>query len=1551
MKTEKTAFESTTEVKFLAVSGDNSRVPILSLSPTLSSRKHPSTLFIFLLNSILAMSWFLEMHNRCSTKCLKDIMTPNFLVLNAHKDPSYKEVEVGVILDMESGVGKVIYRCIAMAISDFYIANPHYRTRIVFNTRDYKGEPLRALSSAVDLFDNTEVQAIIGPESIEARFLEVLEHKTNKPIFSLSTSTYSDQNPYLLRITQDETTELKGIASMVESFKANNVIVICEDTTTGRQMASYMISSFQEKNIHVTYTSLISTSKVDEELHKVQTMQNTVFVMHASPSLASNIFSRAKELGMMDEGYMWISTSKAMNLLDSMDVEAIESMQGVVGFKSYFPSSKELHSLISKLRKEHYALNPFMDFKEVDFNGIWAYDAVYALAMAIERVQTIRDTSLLNQILRVDFHGLGGEFRFINGGIISKAMEVVNVIGKGDRTVGYFMMSTNEFVKEIGKPNSSYSNQGLQSIIWPGGTTRIPKRRRMSETNGKKLRILFPGSSKFQNLAQLSVDPRTNVSVLSGFCGDVFNAAFNSLDYGVDIEVVSFSSRDGVTYNDIIQKIYLKEYDVAVGDFTITANRSHYVDFTLPFTDLGIGIVSRNAKNNMWIFLDPLSPDLWITSSCFFLFLGFVIWFIEHHANEEFQGSLSQQIGTALWFAFSTLVYSHREKVKSNLSKFVVTVWVFVVLVLTSSYIATLSSFLTIQQIGMKEMSIRFQGTLSPVAVVYNKMDVIEAWSQKLYAPEDYAKALTSGQADAIVSEIFYIKSFLALYSNSDFSLIATALTTNGFGFAFQKGSALAREMSTQIAKMREDGTLKALEDKWMNHQSAMMSKTFSSPSPKILNLYGLRGLFIISGVSMVSALVLSVILLVREKWRMKDKMKVLRLFPFLILTFLSFQSLLTAHEDPSYKDIKVGVILDMESGVGMVIYQCINMAISDFYTANPHYNTRIVFITRDTKGEPPRALSAVRDLLENTEVQAIIGPESTIEARFLEGLTENANKPILSFSTSPFSNRNPYIVGIAQDETTQFKGIASMVELFKATNVIVIGEDTKNGREMATYMVDVLQEKSVHVTGIILISTFANNEQVSEELHKLQTMQAMVFVVHTSPSLASKVFLRAKDLGMMDEGYTWISTSKNMNLLDSMDAEAIEAMQGVVGFRSYFPSSKKLHSLVSKLRKEYYALNPFMDFKDLDHNGIWAYDVVYALVMALERVETTKLASKDFDIVGTSLLNRILSVNFHGLGGEFKIMNGRIISKAMEVVNVIGKGDRRVGLWTATDPKTNLSDVKGFCVDVFNAAFNSLDFGVGVEFVPFVYKDDHDLIGITYNDMLDKIYLKEYDVAIGDITITPNRSLYVDFTFPFTDLGVGTAARYTKNSMWIFLDPLSAGLWITREKLQSNLSRFVVSVWVFVVLVLTSSYTATLSSMLTIEQIGLKDTSLGFHGYSPIGGFLFRKLKPVDINLLNLSTPEDWAKALTSGRVDAMVAEILYIKSFLALYPAADFSLIATASTTNGFGFIVCEFVSESKGSDFQQVVSEPRARLEEEAAVLRVEKGVAVLGGRLEK
>lgn len=87
----------------------------------------------------------------------------------------------------------------------------------------------------------------------------------------------------------------------------------------------------------------------------------------------------------------------------------------------------------------------------------------------------------------------------------------------------------------------------------------------------------------------------------------------------------------------------------------------------------------------------------------------------------------------------------------------------------------------------------------------------------------------------------------------------------------------MAKEMSTQIAKLREHGTLKALEDKWFKRQSSMISKDFSAQSPNILNLHGLRGLFLVSSVSMALVLLVSMVYLAREKCQGKNMMKILR--------------------------------------------------------------------------------------------------------------------------------------------------------------------------------------------------------------------------------------------------------------------------------------------------------------------------------------------------------------------------------------------------------------------------------------------------------------------------------------------------------------------------------------------------------------------------------------------------------------------------------------------------------------------------------------------------
>nr|GEZ55900.1 extracellular ligand-binding receptor [Tanacetum cinerariifolium] len=335
-------------------------------------------------------------------------------------------------------------------------------------------------------------------------------------------------------------------------------------------------------------------------------------------------------------------------------------------------------------------------------------------------------------MLRISFRGLAGTFQLINGRMSTQVLEIINVIGNRERRVGFWTKGVG-LTRQINKLNS------IPDIIWPG---------------------------------------------------EVFLAAFNGLGHDVPLEYIPFTGKaEQVNYNDLIDRVHNGEFHAAIGDITITANRSKYVDFTLPYTDIGLATLSRNANGSIWIFMKPFSSDLWVVSACFFIITGIVVWILEHRTNEEFQGSTAEQIGKTFWFAFSTLVYAHREKLQSNLSRFVVIVWLFVVLVLVSSYTATLSSLLTVEQIQLasKSRSIGYQ-LGSPVQGAFVRNFKFEGTTLKPNAslPEKYADALTrgtkNGGVDAIVDEIPYIKEFLAEYP-SGYSMTVSETIPNGFGF------------------------------------------------------------------------------------------------------------------------------------------------------------------------------------------------------------------------------------------------------------------------------------------------------------------------------------------------------------------------------------------------------------------------------------------------------------------------------------------------------------------------------------------------------------------------------------------------------------------------------------------------------------------------------------------------------------------------------------------------------------------------------------------------
>ncbi|XVF32039.1 hypothetical protein REPUB_Repub17cG0047300 [Reevesia pubescens] len=599
-----------------------------------------------------------------------------------------ERIDVGVILDMKSWVGKMAGSCISLASSDFYSLNGHYKTKLVLHNRDSKGEPLLALSQ--ENSDGVKILAELG-------------FRVKIPIVSLFAGGPSlpfSKYPYLIQIGQDESSQAKGIATIVEAFSWRNIILISEDNDSAREILSKVTTSLEGADVRLAQHIAILASSTDEEiigqLKVLMRLQMTVYMVHMSPSLASCLFLNAKQLGMVSQGYAWITTDMIMNFLHSMEPSVIESMQGVVGFKPYIPASKELRKFTLRWRRNFFVETQNLQDMELNIYGIWTYDMVWALATAAERVKighpdimhqetrlnlnfTIICSSqsglvFIDEILQSRFKGISGGFQLANGRLSPKEFEIVNV----------------------------FKREKYTTVIWRGGTKNIPKGWSLYD---KRLRIGVPVNTGFRELINVIIDRQRNETTVSGCYVEVLKAAIETLDYEVKYEFIPFVNASGQmagSYDDLIHQVYLKNYDAVVGDTTIFASRFSYVDFTLPYTDLGIGMVApKTSKNSMWIFLKPLSGDLWTTTAALFIFTGLVVWLIESPINSEFQGSASKQVGTILWSSFSTLVFAPNEKLLSNLSKFVVIVWVFVVLILSSSYTATLTSMLTIQQIRL----------------------------------------------------------------------------------------------------------------------------------------------------------------------------------------------------------------------------------------------------------------------------------------------------------------------------------------------------------------------------------------------------------------------------------------------------------------------------------------------------------------------------------------------------------------------------------------------------------------------------------------------------------------------------------------------------------------------------------------------------------------------------------------------------------------------------------------------------------------------------------
>ncbi|CAN6209084.1 unnamed protein product [Urochloa humidicola] len=813
-------------------------------------------------------------------------------------------VSIGALFTFDSVIGRSAATAIQLAVDDINRDATVLRgTNLTVLMQDTRCSGFVGAIQALELMEK-QVVAVVGPQS--SGIAHVVSHVANElrvPLVSFAATDPalgSAQYPFFVRAAHDDGFQMAAVASIVGHFGWREVTAVYVDTDYGRGGVDALGDALDAVRARVTYKAAFppgaGCAALSELLVRANMMESRVFVVHASPDSGLDIFAAAQGLNMMDAGYVWIATEWLAAAIDDDYAESGESrrstglIQGVVALRQYTPESDAKRSLQARFAAANKRL--------MNAYGLFAYDAVWATARGIDaflgdggaisfsadpnirdangsalRLSTLRvfdqGELLLRKLMLANFTGVTGRVRFdLDNSLAGPAYEVLNVGGTGVRRVGYWANTTRGLSvlppeQQQQMQQQKQQKQQLYSVIWPGDTTS-PPRGWVFPNNGRPLRIGVPYRTTYRQF--VSRDPSGGPDGVSGYCVDVFKAAVALLPYPVPVSFLLFG--DGVrnpSYGELVQRVADGRFDAAVGDISIVTNRTRVVDFTQPYVESGLVIVSpvKASGSTEWAFLKPFTPGMWAVTGAFFLFVGAVVWILEHRSNPQFRGSPRNQMVTIFWFSFSTMFFAHRENTVSTLGRFVLLIWLFVVLIITSSYTASLTSILTVQQLstGIQGLD-SLLSTNQPIGYQVGSfarsylMDELGVPASRLreLAITDYADSLANGRVAAIVDELPYVQLFLA--TNCQFRTVGQEFTKSGWGFAFQRDSPLAVDLSTAILTLSENGDLQRIHDKWLSPGTCDAQST-SDVAADRLNLSSFWGLFLICGVACFLALLI----------------------------------------------------------------------------------------------------------------------------------------------------------------------------------------------------------------------------------------------------------------------------------------------------------------------------------------------------------------------------------------------------------------------------------------------------------------------------------------------------------------------------------------------------------------------------------------------------------------------------------------------------------------------------------------------------------------------
>lgn len=292
-------------------------------------------------------------------------------------------------------------------------------------------------------------------------------------------------------------------------------------------------------------------------------------------------------------------------------------------------------------------------------------------------------------------------------------------------------------------------------------------------------------------------------------------------ELGTEYEVVWVKTVAELT--DAVKK---KEADVGIAAISITSEREKSMDFTTPFYESGLAILSKAQGKGVFAIMKETFWNASMGKGALVLLIILVIcahlvWFFERRNNaEQFPQPYAKGIWESSWWAISTILSGGCDAKGPNhvIGRLFGALWMLICIIVITYFTAAITTVMTVNQLT--------SDINGPQDLPGKTVATVQGSTAEKYLREHGAKVTTfeaiDGAFDAMdrgqVVAVVYDQPILAYHlkvAGGSGQTVVGLFERQNYGIALQENSPLRKPINTVLLKLAEDGVIDELRTKW----------------------------------------------------------------------------------------------------------------------------------------------------------------------------------------------------------------------------------------------------------------------------------------------------------------------------------------------------------------------------------------------------------------------------------------------------------------------------------------------------------------------------------------------------------------------------------------------------------------------------------------------------------------------------------------------------------------------------------------------------------------